>query len=63
MLVLTRKSQQELIIGDQIRVTVLEVRGGRVKIGVYAPNDIEIRRDERPLPKMHRKTVAMDCSG
>jgi carbon storage regulator len=46
MLVLTRKSQEEIIIGDDIRLTVLEVRGGRVKLAVTAPDTVAIRRKE-----------------
>jgi len=46
MLVLTRKSQQEIIIGDNIRLTILDVRGGRVKLGVIAPDNVDIRRKE-----------------
>jgi carbon storage regulator len=46
MLVLTRKTQEEIIIGDDIRLTVLEVRGGRVKLAVTAPDNVAIRRKE-----------------
>jgi carbon storage regulator len=46
MLVLTRKPQQEIIIGDDIRLTVLDIRGGRVKLAFTAPAKVEIRRKE-----------------
>lgn len=46
MLVLTRKSGEGLWIGDDIRVQVLEVRDGQVRIGVKAPEDKGIYRDE-----------------
>jgi len=46
MLVLTRKSQQEIVIGDNIRLTILDIRGGRVKLGVVAPDNVDIRRKE-----------------
>ena len=46
MLVLTRKSQQEIIIGDNIHLIVLDIRGGRVKLGVVAPDYVDIRRNE-----------------
>lgn len=46
MLVLTRKSGEELIIGDGIVVSVLGVHGGRVQIGVEAPKSVRIRRLE-----------------
>ena len=46
MLVLTRKSHQEIIIGDNIRLTILDIRGGRVKVGVVAPEDVNVFRKE-----------------
>ncbi len=46
MLVLTRKREDKIKIGDNIIVTVLEVDGGNVKIGIDAPRDIQILRME-----------------
>ncbi|MBM4077861.1 MAG: carbon storage regulator [Planctomycetes bacterium] len=47
MLVLTRGLKQEIIIGEhQVTVTVLDVKGGRVRLGIVAPEDISIRRME-----------------
>jgi carbon storage regulator len=46
MLVLSRKPGEKLVIGDGITVTVLEVIGGRVRIGIAAPEDIRILRGE-----------------
>jgi carbon storage regulator len=46
MLVLTRRAGQRLFIGDEIVVTVLEVNGERVKVGVEAPNTFRVLRDE-----------------
>lgn len=46
MLVLTRKTGQKLIIGDTIEVTVLETRGDSVKIGIKAPRDVTVYREE-----------------
>jgi carbon storage regulator len=46
MLVLTRKAEESLVIGDQITVTILAVEGDRVKIGIQAPRDISIHRKE-----------------
>ena len=48
MLVLTRKPQQEIEIDSNIRLTVLEIRGDRVKLGLIAPREVEIRRSEIP---------------
>ena len=49
MLVLTRKMQQEIQIAGNIRLTVLEIRGDRVKLGLSAPREIEILRGELPV--------------
>jgi carbon storage regulator len=46
MLVLTRKKGQKLIINDNIEVTILETRGDTVKIGVNAPKNVTIFREE-----------------
>jgi carbon storage regulator len=46
MLVLTRKLQQEIVIADTIRVTVLEINGNRIRLGIAAPDDIPIHRAE-----------------
>lgn len=48
MLVLTRKLQQQIKIGDQITVTVLRVKGNTVRIGVAAPRDVRVTRGELP---------------
>jgi len=46
MLVLTRKAEESLVIGDQITLTILSVEGDRVKIGIQAPREIAIHRKE-----------------
>lgn len=46
MLVLTRKIGEQLIIGDNIRVTVVSLGPGRVKIGIEAPGNVTIDRQE-----------------
>jgi carbon storage regulator len=47
MLVLTRKLGERIVIDDRITVTVLEVRGNRIRLGIDAPNEIPIKRQER----------------
>ena len=46
MLVLTRKPGEGFIIGDNITVKVIEVKGGGIRIGIDAPNDMKIYREE-----------------
>jgi carbon storage regulator len=46
MLVLSRKPGEQIVIGNDIRVSVVEVKGGRVKIGIQAPDDVGIFRSE-----------------
>lgn len=46
MLVLSRKMNERILIGDSIRVTVVSVRGNVVRIGIEAPPDVSILREE-----------------
>lgn len=46
MLVLTRKVGQKLIINDNIEVTVLEAKGDSIKIGIQAPRNVSVYREE-----------------
>lgn len=46
MLVLSRKPGESVTIGDEVRVTVLSVSGKQVRIGIEAPNDIAVHREE-----------------
>ena len=46
MLILTRKQSESIIIDDDIKVTVLSDRHGQVKLGIEAPEDVEIWREE-----------------
>jgi carbon storage regulator len=47
MLILTRGRAQTLMIGENVAVTVLDIRDGRVRLGINAPRDIVIERAER----------------
>ncbi len=46
MLVLTRRVSQSIVIGKDVVVTVLEVRGDQVRLGVSAPRDVDVHREE-----------------
>ncbi len=46
MLVLTRKKDQTIIINDNIEITILEVQGDQVRIGINAPKSVSIHRKE-----------------
>ena len=46
MLILSRKTNQKILIGDDIELTIIEVRGEQVKIGIQAPKEIGVFRKE-----------------
>ena len=46
MLILTRKVGESVLIGDGISITVLSVRGNQVKLGVQAPKEVSVHREE-----------------
>jgi carbon storage regulator CsrA len=57
MLVLTRKQQEKICIGNGITITVLKMKGKSVRLGIDAPKDVpvirgELRFEERPLPEV-----------
>jgi carbon storage regulator len=58
MLVLTRKSNQSIMIGDEIEVSVLSVMGEKVRIGIQAPQEVPVFRKEIYL-EIHRESGAV----
>lgn len=64
MLVLSRKQQQEIVIGDNVKITVLKVKGNTVRLGIEAPRDVKVIRGELPReddqPEMANVTVVFN---
>ncbi len=46
MLVLTRKPGESIVIGQNIVITVIEIKGGQVRIGIDAPREVQVHREE-----------------
>ncbi|MGI6488884.1 MAG: carbon storage regulator CsrA [Syntrophomonadaceae bacterium] len=46
MLILTRKIDESIIVGDNIKITVIEIQGDNVRIGIDAPRELSIHREE-----------------
>ena len=46
MLVLSRKQKEEIVIGENVTITVLQIKGNTVRLGIAAPRDIGVRRSE-----------------
>ena len=52
LLVLSRRRDQTLVIGDNVEVTVLEIKGGQVRLGINAPKAVSVHRGE-----IHAKVI------
>ena len=63
MLILTRRVGETLMIGDDVTVTVLGVKGNQVRIGVNAPRDVAVHREEIYERIRHEKIQASDSTG
>ncbi len=62
MLVLSRTVNQEIMIGENIRVMVIEIRGDKVRLGVAAPRDVPVHRHEvYDAIKREQDTTDSDC--
>jgi carbon storage regulator len=62
MLVLTRKSNQSIMIGDDIEVSVLSIMGEKVRIGIQAPRDIPVFRKEVYLEIQQERNGAVTAA-
>ena len=60
MLVLTRKSSQSIMIGDEIEVSILAVAGEKVRLGIQAPKEVPVFRKEVYLEIMDERQAAGD---
>ena len=63
MLVLTRKSNQSIMIGDDIEVSVLSIMGEKVRIGIQAPRNIPVFRKEVYLEIQQERAAEMESDG
>ena len=63
MLVLTRRAGESIVIGDDVRVVVLDVRGDTVRLGIEAPRSIQVHRAEVYAEVQAANTAAAAPSG
>ena len=63
MLVLTRRKNQSIVIGDGIVVTVLEVQGDNIRLGITAPRHVQVYREELLTALTAANTSAVLASG
>ena len=62
MLVLTRKTNQSIMIGDEIEVSVLAVSGDKVRVGISAPRDVPVFRKEVYLAIQEERVATREAS-
>ena len=60
MLVLTRRSGESVMVGDDVVITVLDVRGDVVRVGIKAPRSVQVHREEvyRELQRANREAAS-----
>jgi carbon storage regulator len=60
MLVLTRRAGESVMIGDDVVITVLEARGDVIRLGIQAPRDVQVHREEvwRELQAVNREAAS-----
>lgn len=60
MLALTRKKGESIVIGNNIEITILEIRGDQIKVGISAPKEVSIYRKEVYLQIQEENKAAFD---
>ncbi|MEZ4813862.1 MAG: carbon storage regulator CsrA [Bdellovibrionota bacterium] len=60
MLVLTRKIGELIVIGDDIKIKIVEIKGKQVRIGIEAPRDVAVNREEIYKQKHSEKEVEIE---
>ncbi|NBI07366.1 carbon storage regulator CsrA [Senegalia massiliensis] len=60
MLILTRKKNESIMIGDNIEIVVTDIQDGKVKLGIKAPKNIDIHRKEIYVDIQNENKVAAD---
>ena len=63
MLALSRKKNEAIVINNNIEITVLDIRGDQIKLGIAAPNEIPIYRKEVYIQIQNENKQATDVSG
>lgn len=63
MLILTRRIGETLIIGDDVNITVLGVKGNQVRLGINAPKDVSVHREEIYMRIQQEKEASGSDSG
>jgi carbon storage regulator len=63
MLVLSRKVNEEIIVGENVRIKVIAVQGNKVRIGIEAPDHVTIRREEIPAREVEFSLIPPGGTG
>lgn len=65
MLILSRRADTSIVINDDITITVVEIRGDKVRLGVDAPRDVPVHRDEvyRAIKRQQQCSSSTDQQG
>lgn len=63
MLVLTRKKGETIVIGDNIKISIVDVQGDNVRLGIIAPKDVSIYREELYKEIQAENRKAMEITG